>query len=84
MRGLAVTTPLLIVLGILFVASGCVMLVSLLGRDRGINFYDLDNEETAPPGRLDMLRKPWVFYSATAVLLSTAIVYMWWKAHLPG
>jgi len=79
-----VTTPLLIVLGILFVGSGCVMLVSLFGRDRGINFYDLDNEDTAPPDGLDMLRKPWVFYTATVVLLGSATVYLWWKAHSPA
>lgn len=78
------TTPLLIVLGILFVVSGGVMFVSLLGRDRGINFHDLDNEDTVPPDRLEFLRKTWVFYTATAVLLGTAIVYFWWKAHLPG
>lgn len=76
------TTPLLIVLGILFVGSGCVMLVSLLGKDRGINFYDLDNEDTAPPDSLNMLRKRWVFYTATAVLLGSAVIYLWWKAHL--
>ncbi|MFM0739915.1 hypothetical protein PQQ51_21965 [Paraburkholderia xenovorans] len=76
------TTPLLIVLVVLFIASGSVMLVSLLGRDRGINFHDLDNESTVPPDRLDVLRKPWVFYTATVVLLGTAAVYLWWKAHL--
>ena len=74
---------MLIVLFVLFIGSGCVMLVSLLGRDRGINFHDLDNEGTAAPDRLDVLRKPWVFYTATVVLLSTAVVYLWWKAHLP-
>ncbi|MGY6161852.1 hypothetical protein [Paraburkholderia strydomiana] len=76
------TTPLLIVLGALFVGAACVMLVSLLGKDRGINFYDLDNEDTAPPDWQDMLRKPWVFYAATVVLLGSAAIYLWWKAHL--
>lgn len=76
------TTPLLIVLGALFVGAACVMLVSLLGKDRGINFYDLDSEDTAPPDRLERLRKPWVFYTATVVLLGSAAIYVWWKTHL--
>ena len=78
------TTPLLIMLFLLFVGSGFVMLVNLLGRDRGIDFYDLDNEDTAPPDGLDMLRKPWVLNIASAVLVGTAAVYSWWRAHLPA
>jgi hypothetical protein len=76
------TTPLMILLAVLFIASGSVMVASLLGKDRGINFHDLDNEETAPPDWLDALRRPWVFYTATAVLLATFVAYLWWKTHL--
>lgn len=73
---------MLIVLGVLFVGSGCVMLVSLFGKHRGIDFYDLDNEDTAPPDGLDALRRPWVFYTATAILLGSAAIYLRWKANL--
>nr|WKF56002.1 hypothetical protein HUO10_000446 [Paraburkholderia busanensis] len=73
------TAALLIVLLVLFVGAGGVMLVSLVSKDRGINFYDLDNEDTATPGKWDVLRKPAVFYTATAVLLGSAGAYLWWR-----
>ncbi|NYH15494.1 hypothetical protein GGD41_002722 [Paraburkholderia bryophila] len=74
------TTPLLILLLVLFVGSGGVMLFSLFPRDRGINFSDLDNEGVLPADRSDVLRKPAVFYTATAILVCSAGVYLWWKA----
>ena len=32
--------------------------------------------------KLEFLRQQWVFYTATVVLLCSAAVYLWWKAHL--
>lgn len=71
---------MLILLFVLFVGSGGVMLISLFPRDRGVNFSDLDNEEMVPADRLDVLRKPVVFYTATAILVGSAGAYLWWKA----
>jgi hypothetical protein len=74
-------TSIFLILLVLVVCSAAVLIVGLMG-NRGIDYWDLDGSNEPPESRLDFLRKPAVFYSAAVILVASAIVYLWWKAHL--
>jgi hypothetical protein len=69
-------TPIFLFILVAFVASGAVLLINLFGTGRVPNYFELGDEDTAAPDRLDALRIPLAFYGAGAVLLTSFAAYM--------
>lgn len=69
------STPIFVVLFVLFVGAAAVIIINLTG-DPGIDYWDLDGENKPPVSKLDVLRNKPVFYGAGAVLIGTFIAYL--------
>ncbi|WP_245982924.1 hypothetical protein [Trinickia fusca] len=69
------STPIFVVLFVLFVGAAAVIIINLTG-DPGIDYWDLDGENKPPLSKLDVLRNKPVFYGAGAVLIGTFIAYL--------
>ncbi|PMS37550.1 hypothetical protein B0G57_110109 [Trinickia symbiotica] len=69
------STPMFVVLFVLFVCAAFVIIINLTG-DPGIDYWDLDGENEPPASKLDALRTKPVFYGAGAVLIGTFITYL--------
>lgn len=75
---------LAILLCVLIVIAGAVLVINLLDGSRELHdYWNLDNEYEPSPSKLDWLRSRIAFYSATAVLLTSAGIYFWFR-HLSG
>lgn len=68
------STTTFVILSVLFVVSAGLIIVNLTG-DPGIDYWDLDGEETPQRSKLDALRNKPVLYSAGAVLIGTFFAY---------
>jgi hypothetical protein len=69
------STPIFVVLLVLFVSAAVLIIVNLTG-DPGIDYWDLDGENSPSVSKLDVLRNKPVFYGAGTVLIGTFIAYL--------
>ncbi|TAM53185.1 MAG: hypothetical protein EPN57_10645 [Paraburkholderia sp.] len=69
---------LAILLSALIVVSGAVIVINLLDGSRELHdYWNLDNEYEPSQSKLDWLRSSIAFYSASAVLVASAGIYLW-------
>lgn len=69
------STPIFVVLFVLFVGATGLMIINLTG-DPGIDYWDLDGENKPSVSKLDVLRNKPAFYGAGVVLVGTFIAYL--------
>ena len=69
------STPIFVVLFVLFVSATVLIIVNLTG-DPGIDYWDLDGENEPPTSNLSVFRNKSMFYGAGAVLIGTFVAYL--------
>lgn len=69
------STPIFVVLFVLFVSATVLIIVNLTG-DPGIDYWDLDGENAPSLSKLDVLRNKTVFYGAGVVLIGAFVAYL--------
>lgn len=70
---------LLVVIAVLFIAAAILIVINVIG-DPGIDYWDLDGENSQPRSRIDFLRNKPVFYGSGVVLVASFLAYILTKS----